>query len=86
MDKEKSQKTLSDKVGTQLSLRWMRINDGSPWQKGQNTTNDPRALHIECASANSHYVETKIRQLYSSAKKKFPLHIRLRFIPAITKN
>ena len=85
MDKETLQATLSQKVGTPLSLRWMRINDGSPWQKGRNTSDDPRALHIECASSHSHYVETKIRQIYGSKKKKFPLHIRLRFIPSITK-
>ena len=85
MDKETLQAALSKKIGTPLSLRWMRINDGSPWQKGRNTVDDPRALHIECAAVHSHYVESKIRQLYGSNKKKFPLHIRLGFIPAITK-
>ena len=85
MDKEPLQAALSKKIGTPLSLRWMRINDGSPWQKGRNTVDDPRALHIECAAVHSHYVESKIRQLYGSNKKKFPLHIRLGFIPAITK-
>ena len=85
MDKDKLQATLSEKIGTTISLQWMRINDGSPWQKGRNTADDPQALHIECAAVNSHHVENKMRQIYGSKKTKFPLHIRLRFIPSITK-
>ena len=84
-DKARLQDTLSDIIDHDISIRWMRINDGSGWQKDCNTSNDPRALHIECASAISRQVESKIRQLYSSKQTKFPLHTRLRFVPAFTK-
>ena len=34
-----------------MSLWLMWINDGTPWKKGRNTTDNPRAPHIECATA-----------------------------------
>ena len=45
MDKDKLQAELTKKIGITLSLHWMHINDGSPWQKGRNTSNDPHAAH-----------------------------------------
>ena len=41
MDKDKLQDELTKRIGNTISLRWMRINNGSPWQKGRNTSNDP---------------------------------------------
>ena len=84
-DKERLQDVLSNIVEHDISIRWMRINDGSGWQKDQDTSNDPRALHIECAASISRQVEIKIRKIYSSNQTTFPLHTRLRFVPAFTK-
>ena len=48
MHKDKLQMTLSEKIGTPLSFQWMRINDGSPWQKGRNTTEESFAYRMCC--------------------------------------
>ena len=84
-DKDKLQDVLSEKIDEDISIRWLRINDGTGWNKDCNTADDPRALHVECAAANSRKVEKAIRNLYSSKQTEFPLHIRLRFVPAFPK-
>ena len=47
MDKDQLQAELSRKIGKTLSLRWMRINDGSSWKKGGTT---PLMIHAHCTS------------------------------------
>ena len=84
-DKDKLKDVLSNKIDKDISIRWVRINDGTGWNKDCNTADDPRALHVECATANSRKVEKAIRNLYSSKQTEFPLHIRLRFVPAFPK-
>ena len=84
-DKVRLQDKLTDIVEQDISICWMRINGGSGRQKDRDTSNDPRVLHIECASSVSRQVEVKMRKLYSSKQTKFPLHTRLRFVPAFTK-
>ena len=71
MDQVVLQKTLTDITGIQMALRWMQINDGTPWKKGRNTIDDPRALHIECAATDSPQLELQIRRLYSSSIQSF---------------
>ena len=85
MDKEKLQATLQNIVKEEISIRWMRINDGSPYVKNRNTTDDPRAFHIECASVHTEKVETAFRRIYSTAATSFPLHVRMRYVPSVNK-
>ena len=85
MHKEKLQSTLQDLIKEEISIRWMRINDGSPYVKNRNTLDDPRALHIECATEHTATVEKELRTIYSTAASSFPLHVRMRFVPSVNK-
>ena len=85
MDKERLQETLTQAIGEQVSVRWMRINDGSGWVKGRDTSQDPRALHIECDAHLSNKIELSIKTIYGTSSNTFPLHVRMRFVPAFSK-
>ena len=76
---------LERRIGFPLALRWRRINDGSQWVSGRDTRNDPRAVHIECASIHAPNVEHELKDIYKTKAEKFPLHIRLRFVPSVSK-
>lgn len=84
MDADTLAKAISTRARATVSLRWMRINDGSKFDKTRNTKDDPRALHVECAQQNEEQVADTLRTIYGSLSTKFPLKVRLRFVPAFT--
>ena len=85
MDLHRLGDVLENKVGAPIALRWRRINDGSPWVANQDTRNDPRAIHIESSVKDTPHVEAVLKELYRTKAKKFPLHVRMRFVPSVTK-
>ena len=82
MDEQTLKTTIEEIIGEPISLRWMRISDGS-YAKGRDYSKDPRALHVECARQHSPTVQKELQKLYNSKAKSFPLHIRMRFVPQI---
>ena len=75
MDIKLLETILERKMDHPIALRWRRINDGSPWISGRDTRNDPRAIHVECATIHSPEVEQVLKELYKTKAEKFPLHI-----------
>jgi hypothetical protein len=71
---------LTRRLKIEVSLRWMRISDGTPYDPKRDTSKDPRALHIETAAENLYPVQAGLREFYSPSAKSFPFHIRLRFV------
>ncbi len=61
----------------------MRISDGSAWDPERDTSKDHRAIHIETALKDKEEVKRCLQFLYGSNWKKFPLQIRMRFVPVI---
>jgi hypothetical protein len=61
----------------------MRILDGSAWDPDRDTSKDPWAIHVESALANKQEVKRCLHCLYGSTSKKFPLRIRMCFVPVI---
>ena len=72
-----SMKTLCDKP---VSMRWMRISDGAKYNPNRDTTEDPRALHIECAQEDLDEVKETARTLWGSSVTQFPLGTQYRFV------
>ena len=63
-----------------VSMRWMRIADGSKYDPNKDTSEDPRALHIECASEDLAEVKDTVRNLWGSSVTQFPLGTQYRFV------
>ena len=83
MDTTLLTETIVKSIKRPISLRWMRISDGSSWDPDRDTTKDPRAIHIETAVADKDEVKRCLQFLYGSKSKDFPLRIRMRFVPVI---
>jgi hypothetical protein len=67
----------------EVSLRWMRIPDGKPYEAGRDMSEEPKSYHIECASDDQGAVEAYMKRTYHSNATVFPLHIRMRFVPSV---
>jgi Fe-S-cluster-containing dehydrogenase component len=85
MNTEALTEAISSVLDCPLHIRWMRMADGEPWRSGRDIKADPHALHIECALADQAEVERYFRTTYSSTAIHFPLHIRMRFVPQLSK-
>jgi hypothetical protein len=85
MNVEALKTAISWELSKPIHLKWMRMADGEPMKKGSDWKKEPHALHIECASKDQATVEKYFRTRYSSTSMRFPLHIRMRFIPQLSK-
>ena len=85
MDVELLKEAIGCHIHRSIHIRWMKMADGKAWKSGRNTKDDPAALHVECAVEDQVAVEKYFRTQYSSTSKKFPLHIRMRFIPQLSR-
>ena len=75
-DAEAIKQALSTLIGKPISVRYMRINDGSKYEAARDTSRDPKALHIECDKEDAESIYTKIRTIYGTKQTKFPLGIK----------
>jgi hypothetical protein len=73
MDTALLTETIGKLIKRPISLRWMRISDGSAWDPDRDTSKDPRAIHVKTALANREEVKQCLHCLYGSTSKKFPL-------------
>ena len=80
-DADAIKQALSEAVGKPLSVRFMRINDGAKYEENRDTSKDPKALHIECDKEDAEAIYSRIRMIYGTKQKKFPLGIKFRFVP-----
>ena len=62
-----------------VSVRWMRISDGNK-PVSANYNDEPKALHIECATEDYDTIKSCFQSWYSSSATKFPRDVRMRFI------
>lgn len=76
MDVQVLSNTLKELFKCEINCRFMRISDGT-WSRGRDTSEDPRALHIECAETNAQYVLEQLHKFYGSTVQTFPLGIKM---------
>ena len=79
-DPEPLIESIKAKCEKPVSMRWMRIADGAKYDPNRDTTEDPRALHIECAHEHMEEVKETVRALWGSSSKSFPLGTQYRFV------
>lgn len=82
-DGRRLKEALETYTGCEIALRFMRISDGAKYDSNRDTSLDPKALHVETAKPNKELVKSALRRIYGSDAKKFPLHLRMRFVAPI---
>ena len=85
MDAEALKYEISRTLHKTINIRWMKMADGEAWVEGRDARNDPQAMHVECSEEDREVVEDWFKTTYSSTATRFPLHIRMRFVPQFSK-
>ena len=75
------EETIERESGIKINLRYGRIPDKS-FGKGSFSKDDPKAALVTCDAYKEIQVEQYLIKTYSSQNKKFPLGIKLQFLPA----
>jgi hypothetical protein len=70
---------LTQRLGKEVSCRFMRINDKQKYDK-----DDPHAVHIQSSEEDVEDVQALMSKLYSSKAEHFPLGMRMRYVSIVT--
>ena len=79
----KEQASTVHKEDVNIALTWNPIKDGVPYSAGKKQT---RALHVECPKTEMTKTKALIAKMYGSDASDYPLDIKLRYSPTITKD
>jgi hypothetical protein len=77
-DCKKLGEELTKQIGIEVSCRFIRINDRSPYSR-----EDPQGVHVQTAEKDVEEVQDILSKLYSSRATKFPLGMRMRYVSII---
>jgi hypothetical protein len=77
-DCKKLGEELTQQIGIEVSCRFIRINDRSPYDR-----EDPQGVHVQTAEKDVDEVQEILSKLYSSRATEFPLGMRMRYVSII---
>jgi hypothetical protein len=70
-DPEPTIEDLKHDTQTSIAMRWTRIHDGTKYDSNHDSSEDPKALHVECAVDDAETVTEVLRRTYGSQSKTF---------------
>jgi hypothetical protein len=84
MDEDRMTRVFSARCNTKVGLRYMAINTGQLRTGPYNPKAViPRAIHIEFADSEARRVTSILQHDYASGQHKFPMGIKMRFVPDV---